>query len=108
MTEINRHITKKTVITYRNQLADKAVRKARTRTLIQAGGLLNLAGFFTICGIEEGQELQLDFQSRDKAAILLGLLSEAFEKLPTEPTKEQFEYWENIGVRIMKMRKSKL
>lgn len=106
MTEINRHITKKATITYRKQLADKALRRARTRTLIQAGGLLNLLGFFSVCSIEEGQDLQLDFENRDKAAILLGILSEAFERLPMDPSSEQLEFWKNIGIRVMKMRKS--
>lgn len=105
MSEINRHITKMVGITYRNQMSDKKLRKARTRTLIQTGGLLSIAGFFTTCGIEEGQDLQLDFENRDKAAILLGILVEAFERLPTEPTSEQIGYWKNIGVRVMKIRK---
>lgn len=106
MTEINRQLSKITASVYQKCLADKKLRKARTRTLIQAGGLLSLTGYFVICGIEEGQDLQLDFENRDKAAILLGILSEAFEKLPAEPTSEQLEYWKSIGIRIMKMRKS--
>lgn len=106
MSEINRQLSTNAAISNRNQLANKSLRKARTRTLIQAGSLLSMTGFFTICGIEEGQNLQLDFENGDKAAILLGVLSEAFEKLPVEPSTEQFSYWKNIGIRILKMRKS--
>jgi hypothetical protein len=106
MSEINRQLSNSAAISYRNQLANKSLRRARTRTLIQAGGLLNLLGFFTICGIEEGQDLQLDFENQDKAAILLGILSEAFERLPIEPSSLQLECWKNIGIRVMKMRSS--
>lgn len=83
------------------------MRRARTRTIIQAGSLLQMLGFFSFCGIEEGLDLQLDLESRDKAAILLGILSDAFERLPVNPDSEQFEHWKKIGVRIMKMRGSK-
>lgn len=104
MVEINRQLSQKSAISFRNELVNKSLRRARTRTLIQAGSLLNLVGFFSLCGIEEGQDLQLDFENRDKAAILLGILSDSFERLSADPTKEQFEQWKNTGVRLMKMR----
>lgn len=107
MSEINRLLSKKSATSYRIQMADKGLRRARTRTLIQAGGLLGLTGIFSFCGIEEGQDLQFDIESRDKAAILLGILSEAFERLPVEPAIEQFEQWKNMGICLMKMSKSK-
>ncbi len=66
-----------------------------------------MLGFFSICGIEEGLDLQFDLESRDKAAVLLGILSDAFDRLPVSPKTEQFEQWKKIGVRIMKMRSSK-
>jgi len=107
MFEINRLVSKKAIVTYKKPLADKSLRRARTRTLIQAGSILSLLGFFSLCGIEEGEDLQLDFEKRDKSAILLGILLEAFERLPVEPKLEQLEHWKNIGIRLMKMRKSK-
>lgn len=105
MAKVNHVKSKINAITYRNKLVDKSMRKARTRTLIQAGSLLNMMGYFAFCGIEEGYDLQLDLESRNKAAILLGILSEAFDVLPEEPTTEQFEHWKNLGIRILKMRK---
>ena len=107
MAEINRQLANNAAASYRNQATSKALRRARTRTLIQAGSLLQMLGFFSICGIEEGLDLQLDLESRDKAAILLGILSDAFERLPVNPNSEQFEQWKMIGIRIMKMRRSK-
>lgn len=107
MADINHVKSKITAVSYKITVADRSIRKARTRTLIQAGGLLNLVGYFAICGIEEGQDLQLDFESRDKAATLLGILSEAFETLPMNPSNEQLESWKNIGIRVLKMSKSK-
>ena len=46
-------------------------RRARTRTLIQMGGLLNMVGLPQLCGIAEGDDLQLDLDNQDKAATLL-------------------------------------
>ncbi len=105
MSEINRLLANRSAASNRTQKADKSLRKARTRTLIQAGGILSLAGFLSFCGIEEGVDLQHDIANRDKAAVLLGILSEAFERLPNEPLSEHFEQWKNIGTRILKMRK---
>jgi Conjugal transfer protein TraD len=51
-----------------------AKRKARTRTLIQMGGLLKLAGLFDIFGIQEGEDLQLNPEAQEKANALLGWL----------------------------------
>ena len=107
MIEINRQLSQKSVTSYRNELANKSIRRARTRTLIQVGGLLNLVGLLSFCGIKEGQDLQLDFENRDKAAILLGILSENLERLPANPTQEKFERWKNKGISLMKMRTAK-
>lgn len=105
MTQLNRSNSQLRAITQAKSLADKKYRKARTRTLIQAGGLLSLTGYFAFCGIEEGKDLQLDLETRDKAAVLLGILSQAFEQLPETFNPEQWAQWKKIGIRIMKMRK---
>lgn len=68
-------------LVHKHLLETKSFRKARTKTLIQAGSLVKLVGLFDICGIKEGDDLQADMASRDKAATFLGILMEA---LPEE------------------------
>jgi hypothetical protein len=77
-------------------------RRARTRTLIQAGGLLNLSGLLEYCDIEEGEDLQYDLESRDKAALLLGILSETLQKLLDKPDPIQIEKYKKLGTVLMK------
>lgn len=52
----------------------KNARRARTRTLIQVGGLVDKAGILDLLGIEAGQDLQKDFDTLDQAATLMGSL----------------------------------
>ena len=68
----------------KNQKAETANRKRRTRTLIQVGGLVRKAGLFDLCGIDDGEDLQDRSVSQDKAAILLGWLDERLEKTINE------------------------
>jgi ATP-dependent DNA ligase len=79
-------------------------RAARTRTLIQTGGLLKLSGLFTVCEIEEGDDLQFDITSRDKAALLLGILMEAMDKISDPPDTRLLECWRESGTRLLKQR----
>ncbi|MCE3230505.1 MAG: hypothetical protein K0R52_433 [Alphaproteobacteria bacterium] len=85
----------------RQTLSDRA---ARTRTFIQAGGLLNLSGLFDICQIEQGDDLQFDTDSQDKAATLLGILLDAVDKIPDPPDAGQMENWRASGTRLLKQR----
>lgn len=104
MSQINRLNSQIIAATQAKSLADKKYRKMRTRTLIQAGGLLSLSGYLAFCGVEEGEDLQLDLETRDKAAMLLGILSESLGQLPEAPSPQHWEHWKKIGIRIMKMR----
>lgn len=81
---------------------DSSERRARTRTLIQLGGLLNMIGFATYVGIDEGEDLQLDLTATDKAATLLGILLETFQDLPEAPDLEQLNTWKETGIRSLK------
>jgi hypothetical protein len=56
--------------------ASKAQRRARTRSLIQLGGLVEKAGLLNDFGIELGLDLQKDEEMKKPAAILLGGLLE--------------------------------
>ena len=63
-------------------------RKARTRTLIQIGGLVVHCGLTDLLSIQMGEDLQKDPQSRDKAVTLLGIFLKAFENFPN-PLSDQ-------------------
>jgi hypothetical protein len=52
------------------------LRRQRTRTLVQAGGLLNKAGLLTSFGIKPGDDLQQDDSLQDNIATLFGALLE--------------------------------
>lgn len=88
-------------IANRQTLNDRA---AKTKTKIQAGGLVKLSGLFDICEIEEGDDLQFDIVSRDKAALLLGILLEAANKVSNPPDAGLLEYWRGSGIRLLKQR----
>jgi hypothetical protein len=75
-------------------------RNSRTRTLIQLGGLLDLTPLLSICGIELGDDLQLDHQ--DKAATLLGILATSINELPEDINVEDLELFKSIGLKLLK------
>ncbi len=49
-------------------------RKARTRTLIQAGGLLEKAGLLESFNLKSGDDLQGDYETKDDVKGLFGLI----------------------------------
>lgn len=65
--------------------ASKAQRRARTRTLIQLGGLIEKAGLLDEFGIELGADLQKDENMKKPVAILLGGLFEIKTIAQQEP-----------------------
>jgi hypothetical protein len=83
-------------------------RKARTRTLIQVGGLCKVAGLLEIFGIEEGMELQLSPEGQERASRLLGWLVESAEGLPGQkPDEEAWQGWKTTGERTLKVHQAK-
>jgi hypothetical protein len=82
----------------------KSERKKRTRTLIQAGALLNMMGYFEICDIIEGDDLEIDIESKDKASILIGMLETLKNTLPHSLSMDEKERFKNIGIRVLKMK----
>ena len=100
--ELNRLGSTKQALAHQGKLTDKSVRRARTRTLIQIGALVKMVGLFSVCGIEEGMDLQLNIEHQDKAAILLGVLLQAYEALPDKPSVEQLDRWKNQGIQKFK------
>lgn len=77
-------------------------RKARTRTLIQLGGVLKLTGLLDYCDIKVGEDLQEDLTAMDKSAVLLGILLETYDKVPNEPDDTKINAWMKRGINCMK------
>jgi hypothetical protein len=74
-------------------------RNARTRTLIQLGGLIDLTPLLTICNIKLGEDLQIDH--RDKAATLLGILATFLNQLPEDIDVEDLELFKVVGLKLL-------
>lgn len=85
-----------------DKLAKNELRKARTRSLIQLGGLVTLTGLLDYCDIEIGEDLQEDITAMDKAAILLGIFLEAYDTVPSEPDDVKINAWMKRGIQCMK------
>ena len=106
-TELNRLRTQQVVLERKVAQQSKSERRARTRTLIQMGSLINMRGLADLCGITEGDDLQLDMESRDKAAILLGMLGTLVEQLPPALSSSEIEAFKQKGIRIFKQHETK-
>ena len=99
---LNRKTSQVSAINYKMVKADSINRKARTRTLIQLGSLVSLSGLTSLLHILEGEDLQFDLEAKDKAAMLLGALSEITDT--DSPTLSQQEKWKEKGIRLLKLR----
>jgi hypothetical protein len=100
--KINRLQSQKTVLENKLKIKNNSLRKARTRTLIQMGGLLNMLNLPNICGIDEGDDLQLNFEASDKAAVLLGMLAHLEDSLPPTLSAEVISSFKQKGIRVIK------
>jgi len=60
----------------RNNQTQSALRRARTRTLIQLGGLIEKSGLMESFGLETGDDLQKDIGKKESVFALLGALIE--------------------------------
>lgn len=99
---INRLQSQKVMLENKLKAASKSQRKARTRTLIQLGGLLNMLNLPSICGINTGDDLQTDFEASDKAAILLGMLVHLEDSLPPNISDQVIDRFKQKGIRVIK------
>ncbi len=100
--KINRLQSKKATLENRLKTNSKSFRKARTRTMIQLGGLLNMLNLPNICGINPGDDLQTDFEASDKAAVLLGMLTHLEDSLPPILSDQVIEKFKQKGMRVIK------
>lgn len=99
---LNRLYSMQTAVISEKQRTSKQMRKARTRTLIQMGALVKLSGLSDLCDIQEEEDLQINLESQDKAALLLGLLM-TIQETYSEEKKESLR---KKGIRKMKQIKS--
>jgi hypothetical protein len=72
-------------------------RRARTRTLIQLGGLVEKSGLTDLLDIELGQDLQQDGECFESNAILLGGLLELKNTLNQDDKEQQKILWATKG-----------
>jgi len=61
---LNRLRTQKSALELAAKKQKDGLRKARTRTLIQVGGLVDLTPLLAICNIKLGDDLQLEHQDK--------------------------------------------
>lgn len=72
-------------------LASTGFRKARTRTLIQLGGLVEKSGLFEEIGLVPGSDIQKDREMQSLALGLLGALIEIKQDLKSN--RVSLEMW---------------
>jgi len=60
----------------KNNQTHASYRKARTRTLIQLGGLFEKSGLMETFDINVGDDLQMDLGKKENAYAVLGALAE--------------------------------
>ena len=76
--------------------SENAFRKKRTRTLIQAGGLLEKSGLLSALDIAPGDDLQKDADTLPKVAILYGALLDIMAILNDHPDQQK-NIWHERG-----------
>ncbi len=81
------------------KLKKQAERKARTRQLVQLGGLVQKSGIVDAFSILPGDDLQ-GYENFHKGTQLLGFLVESFEKMDLDET--QFKDWQMAGERLLR------
>lgn len=77
-TRLNRLRAERASIQSQLKRSSKSLRKARTRTLIQLGGLIHKCGLTEKFGIELGEDLQVDEAAREKAEELIKYLEKTY------------------------------
>jgi len=82
---------------YRSDYHPVRLRKARTRTLIQAAGLLEKAGLFECVGLEMGDDLQKDPETFEGAATLMGAFLSLCDTFHSQESEAQKLLWAARG-----------
>ncbi len=75
------------------------MRKARTRTLIQLGGLIEKAGLFDQFDLSLGQDLQRDEEVKEDVMVLLGALSSLTQEMQRGDYSR--DLWRERGIKAI-------
>lgn len=75
------------------------LRKSRTRTLIQLGGLVEKSGILEPLSLQIGDDLQRDELCFDGAATLMGAFSDLVKIIQEDETQTML--WRENGKRIL-------
>lgn len=102
--KLNRLYAEKAALKHKIEKQESRARKARTRTLIQMGGLLELTPMPALCEIQLGDDLQGEHQS--KAALFLGMLAKYSEFLPEKLSEDEKQELETLGLTLLAKKKS--
>ena len=97
--KLNRLYAEKAALKHKIEKQDNHTRKARTRTLIQMGGLLELTPLPSLCEIQLGDDLQGEYQS--KAALLLGIFAKYSEFIPEKLSENEKQKLETLGLTLL-------
>ena len=73
-----------------NNITHTSMRKARTRTLIQLGGLIEKSGLMEFFNLEPGDDLQKDLEKKENVFALLGSLLETTSLLENKEFSYDF------------------
>ena len=76
-----------------------SLRKSRTRTLIQAGGLVEKAGLLGQLNIHLGDDIQKDELHFDAAATLMGAFCDLFQTLQEDSAQKLL--WRERGKKAL-------
>ncbi len=76
-------------------------RRARTRTLIQLGGLVEKAGLTDLFNLELGQDLQTEDENFDDVAALLGAFIDMKNSCDINNFSQQKLLWADAGKSCM-------
>ena len=79
-------------------------RKARTRTLIQLGGLMDVSGLLNVFDICAGDDLERDATKSDNGAALLGCLITVMEQMPAVISDNDKGVFIQKGIRALTRR----
>ncbi len=101
--EINRLHSQKAALLHKQKMQNERDRKARTRSLIQLGGLVSVSNLGEYCGIELGKDLQTDETLKENVEMFLGLLMSIAEQLPHPVTPSVRENFIDKGKRALIM-----
>lgn len=96
--KLNRLLSQKAKLQTSHKRNANKERKARTRTLIQLGGLLSLTPILDICNIKLGEDLQISAQ--DKADTFLGIISTLFDSLSNDFDASDLTHFQTIGASL--------